>query len=227
MTAVNIIRQTAAVHILTDGEAYRADGTSAFRTAKVFPLLHLDAAVASRGSPLFAPTFAFRASTLAKTFDHLKALALALAMEVLETSKDAMAAAGGIEFDLAIAGFSETKGPNSYFICNHENHGAAVPPWEIVELSPLSLAPTSKAIDAELEKAFPNGVHPDQFNPVVDGLRVLEIQRAHPVPHAGGGFGIQAAVGAFAQLATITPGAITMKIIRRWPDEIGRPLAAG
>jgi hypothetical protein len=29
------------------------------------------------------------------------------------------------------------------------------------------------------------------------------------------------------QLTTITPDVITTKIIRRWPDEIGRPLAIG
>lgn len=224
MTAINIIRQKDAVHLVTDGAAYRADGTLHVKVQKVFPFTHLDAAMAWRGSPLLAPIFAAYASVKATSFDHLRSIARDMAMTALSETQDAIIGHGGdVEFDMAIAGWSETAGPSSYFLCNHDRY-ASISAWQIVDLGPISLAPTNDAIDTALAAAYPHGADPDQLDPVVDGLRILEIQRKHPVDHAGG-FGRVVAVGGFAQLTTIKPDAIEMKIIQRWPDEVGRPLA--
>jgi hypothetical protein len=218
MTAINIIRQSRAVHVLTDGAAYKADGTLHVRVQKAFPFLHLNAAMAWRGSPLLAPIFAVHASVKATSFDHLRSIARNTAITALSETQDAIKALGGdVEFDMAIAGWSETSGPSSYFLCNHGRHGGGVSAWEVIDLGPVSLAPTSDAINAELAGAYPNGANPDQLDPVIDGLRILEIQRKHPVDHAGD-FGTVRAVGGFAQLTTIKLGAIDMRIIRRWPE---------
>ena len=229
MTALNIIRQSSAVHILTDGAGYRPDGAMAFAMPKVFPLANLDAAVAGRGSPLFLVNFAIAATIKSGSFDRFKAIAIDLASAVFREVKAAMIASGeGSLFDLAVAGWSEAGGPSAYFITNNESYGATVPPWQIVESGPINLAPQNAAISAELEREFPNGADPDLFDPEVDGLRILEIQRRHPVTHSSGSaFADAKSVGAFAQLTTIRRGEITMKIIRRWPDEIGQPIARG
>lgn len=223
MTAINVIKQSAAVHVLTDGAGYRADGALAFRTQKVFPLAHLSAVIATRGAPLFAPIFAYHASVRADGFDNLKNLAAAIAREV---EGNALSQAGVVdkEFDLIIAGWSETSGPSSYALCNHARHHG-IPPWQVVDLGPISTSPQSEAIKAELDLAYPNGVTPSEFDPVVDGLRLLEIQRRHPVEHhwEAKGLRMQSAIGAFAQLTTITVDAITTRIIRHWPDQIGMP----
>jgi hypothetical protein len=209
---------------LTDGAAYRADGTLHLKVQKAFPLLHLDAAMAWRGSPLLAPIFAAHASVRATSFDHLRTIARDMAIKALSETEDAIKALGGdVEFDMAIAGWSETSGPCSYFLCNHDRHGG-VSAWQLIDLGAVSLAPTSDAINAELEAAYPNGVDPDRLDPVIDGLRIMEIQRKHKVDHTGN-FGTVRSVGVFAQLTTIKPDAIDMKIIHRWPDEVGRPIA--
>ena len=52
MIAVNIVRQSGALHMITDGAMYRpVDGIMLAAIQKVFPLVHLKAAVASRGNP--------------------------------------------------------------------------------------------------------------------------------------------------------------------------------
>ena len=227
MTAINVIRQSAVVNIVTDGAMYRPDGTLESRTQKIFPLAHLNAIIAGRGNPLFASSVGLLASIEASSFDHLKMLAISLANRTFsDIEKFLIASSAGSQFDLVIAGWSKVTGPDSYFICNHEHHGPAVKPWQIVELGPISLLPRSEGIDAELGKIFPEGVHPDDFDPVADGLRILEIQRAQPIEHHADGFGTQPGVGAFAQLTTITPDVITTRILHRWPDALGRPLAA-
>jgi len=225
MTAINVIKQYTSVSVITDGAGYRADGVLAFRVQKVFPLAHLNAVIATRGSPLFAPMFAYHASIRATEFDDLKRLAPEIAKE--ESSKASAAQPDtDSEFDLFIAGWSETSGPSGYVLCNHARHG--IQPWQAIDLGPINLSPHSEAIKAELDLAYPKGVAADDFDPVFDGLRGLEIQRKHPVEHHWEKHGLRAhaAVGAFAQLTTVTAEAITTKILRRWPDEIGEPLAS-
>jgi len=222
MTAINIIRQKAAVHVLTDGAGYSPDGTFTFRMQKVFPLAHLKAVIAVRGSPLFGPMFAHHASVRASGFEHLVSLTPAIAREEV----DKVPGRFEREFDLIIAGWSQACGPASVALCSHSRHGFE--PWQVIDLDVISLSPSSERITAELAVAYPKGVEPDDFDPIVDGLRVLEIQRQNPVEHAWESAGpvTQPAVGAFAQLTTVTADAITTRIIRRWPDEIGQPLGA-
>jgi hypothetical protein len=221
MTAINVIRQSGAVHVLTDGAGIDANGAVVLRTQKVFPLAHLNAVIACRGWPLFAACFAAQASIEASSFDQLKTIAVRLARSVIADAQHLMEASyAGAEFDLVIAGWSEGTGPNSYFLCSYE--GVGVAPWAVAELGEISLLPTNEAVNADLEAAFPNGVRPDDVDPAAVGLRILEIQRKHPT-----GRGLLRNVGAFAQLTTVTPDLITTRIIHRWPDELGRPLDGG
>ncbi|GJD74120.1 hypothetical protein [Methylobacterium goesingense] len=65
MSAVNIIRARDAVHMLTDGAAFDG-GKLAFTVAKVWPVPHLNAAIAMSGPWLQAPML-FADLTLAAT----------------------------------------------------------------------------------------------------------------------------------------------------------------
>jgi hypothetical protein len=49
MSAVIVIRQTDAVHLVCDGASYKPDGTLLGITAKGFALPHLNCAIAFRG----------------------------------------------------------------------------------------------------------------------------------------------------------------------------------
>jgi hypothetical protein len=221
MTAIIVILQSRAVHMLTDGAAILPGGALHFRAQKTFPILALSGAVAARGPAFLPVTFALHASIKADSFDKLKSISSLVARSALSETPGATTETA---FDLVIAGWSETAGPCAYLICNHERYGAKAPPWQVTELGPISLLPNDEAIAAELQVAFPKGANPDELDPVADGLRILEIQRKHTVDHAGD-FGTVRAVGGFAQLTTIKQDAIDMRIIRRWPDELGKVLA--
>ena len=121
MTAINVIRQKGAIHVLTDGAGYRADGTFAFTMQKVFPLAHVNAVIATRGPAVFGPMFAHHASVTASCFEHLVSLTPAIAREEI----DKVPASSEREFDLVIAGWSETGDPASIVLCNHDRNDFA------------------------------------------------------------------------------------------------------
>ena len=222
MTAINVIKQSNAVHVLTDGAGYNADGTLIAIANKVWPVAHLNLVLASRGSAYFAPLLAQHASAAAHSFDHLKSIMPALALELAGRFAPLMRMSElGSQFDLVVAGWSETSGPSSYFLCDHHQHGPSVEPWKPVDLGPISLLPQTAAMKVDLDHEFPNGADPDQFDSVKDGMCILEIQRRHPSEHGPAGSHMLRGVGMFAQL---TRGAIETKIIHRWPDEIGKPI---
>ena len=50
VSAVNVIRQQDAVHVLTDGAAFFEDGTVEFIGPKAFPLPHMNLVLALRGA---------------------------------------------------------------------------------------------------------------------------------------------------------------------------------
>jgi hypothetical protein len=68
---------------------------------------------------------------------------------------------------------------------------------------------------------------PEAFDPVRDGVRVMEAQRvasASPEMHAIGPLGVPQ-VGGFVQHTEITTHGIRTCIIHRWADEIGKHIA--
>src|ERR1700681_2777421 len=78
MSAINVIRQKSAVHVLTDGAAYSDAGDFEFSISRVWPLPQINAAIAVHGPPLFPAMVAtlFRAS--ASKYDELRDSAAAL-----------------------------------------------------------------------------------------------------------------------------------------------------
>src|SRR4051794_31260127 len=100
MTAINVIRQSNAVHVLTDGAGYKPDGTMGIHAIKAWPIAHLNAVLASRGSAYFVPLLATNAAAAAKSFDHLKSIISALASELAHDLAPLMQASGfGSDFD--------------------------------------------------------------------------------------------------------------------------------
>lgn len=224
MTAINIIRQSNAVHIISDGAAYNATtGELMCEGQKVWSIGHLKAAIAVRGSPLFAPHVAISASLIVRTFDELIERAVGIIRESFNGTQLAISLSGSTEFELYIAGWSETRGPMHYFICNHDQHPTAKP-WQLTDCGPnISLAPYNEEIGAELKRLFPVGRLPDRFDPTEDGLTVMEVQRRVPAEHRAGG--MFPAAGAFVQLTSITRDKIETAIIRRWPDVTGEKIS--
>lgn len=224
MTAINVIKQKGAIHLLSDGAGLQREGNLVARVNKVWPIPHLKAVFAGRGSPYFSIFIANYVSIAASCFDDINNILPEMAQTAAAEFKSMLErSAFGAVLDLFVVGWSEKNGPTGYFLCNHRGHGDVAMPWEVTELGGINLAPVSEPISADLKQGWPNGALPDDLDPVKDGLRMLEIQRTHPFDQNGDTDNpvMMRAVGAFAQLTTVTASAITTRIIHRWPDKIG------
>jgi hypothetical protein len=204
MTAVNVVRHADAVYILSDGAGFGPDGQPLALVSKVFPLPHLNAAITLRGQFPVLFLLASALSTVAiDTYDELKRLLPMIARQVGAGLGPVMASAA--EFDLIVAGFSETSGADSFGVFSHDRHG--LEPWRVHPFGELSVAPQSEEVQAFL-CSFPEGMAAKDFRPEVDGLRLLNVQRAT----AEGG----KIMGGFAQLTKVTRQAIETRVLERW-----------
>jgi len=224
MTAINVIRQKAAVHILTDGAAYSEAYDFAFGISKIWPLPHLNAAVAVRGPALFAALAAHVIAMSGTTYDEMKNCAGAALREAMPQFGDLGGLCShGPDFEVIVAGWSETQGADSYIVGSHGYH-SGVAPWTVVPLGEVSLLPGDPEIHHEFVKVFHLGTSAEDLDPARDGLRIMQIQRGANIKMPNGKSAL--IVGAFAQLTTITPGMITTRIVHRWSDVIGHKIAS-
>ena len=80
--------------------------------------------------------------------------------------------------------------------------------------------PAPDAMDA-IGWEIPNPI--ETFDPVLDGLKLLEAQRRTRRPLGRGPGAVFAhVVGGFAQHTVVTENGISSNVIHCWPDEIGR-----
>jgi hypothetical protein len=215
VTVINVIRHPGAVHVLTDGSATKANG-DVFGLSKVYLMPQLNAVMAIRGIVGPSVFMAAHFQEAAASYDELKANAVNAAWTFYQT-KIAFDDVSQIhEFEIIIAGISESTGPDSYFLCSNGCHG--LPPWKIQQLTEASLLPSNDAILRKFQARFPEGVTATDLDPVVDGIAAMEIQRqlAEPDDLAGG---LVNRPGSFVQLTTVTPTEISTRIIHRWPED--------
>ncbi|MGY2806391.1 hypothetical protein [Bradyrhizobium sp. USDA 4506] len=96
---------------------------------------------------------------------------------------------------------------------NNRRHGERRTRTDLAGFLPL---PCDRRLLGLIQERL-EGKHPDAIDPEVDGLAVLELQRANPHQEDGD----FCYVGGFAQLTTVTREAVTSRIIHRWPDKVG------
>jgi hypothetical protein len=225
MSTIDVIRQREAVHVITDGGAFAADGTLLFVGPKAWPMPNVNAVLAARGPKLFPPIMADYLGGIAHSYDEFKDRML----DAVTTYYNELRwlwnfCQQGPDFDLVVAGWSESIGPDSYLISSHEKYGT--PLWTIVPLGDVSLMPGDPEILERFHAAFPAGTTPDDIDPDRDGVRILEIQRDALVPTGRSGVAT-CNVRGFAQLCTVRPGSISTRILHRWHDEPAPLPAAG
>jgi hypothetical protein len=126
-----------------------------------------------------------------------------------------------LEMDIIVAGWSETRGPDSYLLRTLE--GTPTPAWQIIDTADVLLTPSSDAIFAEVGEVLG-----DQSRDLTDSeiIKVAELQRGYIEP-----MGLKQIptswVGGFLQVTTITEREISTRIIHRWNDRIGRKIEPG
>ncbi len=212
MTAINIITTPTAIHMITDGASYLADGTLGALSSKVYPLPHLNAVLAARGPHMFLP-LAGATLSMADSFD-------ALAAGLADAVRGVVDAWGGLltmcdigaDFDLVVAGFGEA-GPAAYVITSKERD--SVPAWEAHRLGPFVAMPWDAATEARVEHGLTLAEREGELDdPEGFLLRVVEAQR-HVEEDGRHG------VGRFAQVTVLDCQGISTRVVRRWGDVVG------
>jgi hypothetical protein len=209
MTALNVLRQSKAVHIVTDGGRWYGDGSSGPPGAKTWPLPHLNAIFAARGPALLGAGIVLDfINTAGASYDEMK---INIAGRVRAACNEFRARWTGpdtaIGLEIVVAGWSESKGADSFIMTNHSDRGT--PPFTIEDIREVLILPATQSILTEFEAGMPAGIASvDDLDAEREAVRILEIQRQEKMP-----------VGAFAQITTVTRECITTKILRRWPEQ--------
>lgn len=216
MTAINILVQSDAAHILTDGAGYNDQGTFVSVTPKVFCLPHLSAAVAVSGT---LPGMAAMMTTLGmeSSYDGLKKAAPDYLNAALIASSRVSTSDLASDIRLFVVGWSK-DGPDAYRVVTKGD--PSTPAWTVMPITGLAISPPEA--QAKLLPLFADK-DPDAIDPKVDGLRILEEQRRHrsKIPGTGQRLFI---VGGFGQLTSVRRDHITTEILHRWPDLVGKKI---
>jgi hypothetical protein len=119
-----------------------------------------------------------------------------------------------------VAGLSESRGPSAFVVrsddCPVQTH---LPAWQSVGTGWI-IQPGYDGMGGVHGASF----DVEAFDPVRDGIRIMEAQRVHIEPPPIGTGHPQ--VGGFIQHTEITADGIRTRIMHRWPDEVGRVIAA-
>lgn len=221
MTAINIIRQKNAVHMITDAAGYDERGVLLTIGPKAWPLPHLNAVFAARGPKLLSPLIADMLAQSATSYDALKG-------EFADIVISGCGRLGLVDdqapFQLAVAGWSESHGPDSYVLTNHPGQ-ADIKPWTVAQCGPISIAPSTEAMHAVFLEKVVGATAIDALDPETTALKLIALQRHAKVSVLNGSpDDLFFLVGGFAQITTVTPGGISTRILHRWPDKLGETI---
>lgn len=208
MTAVNIIRDTDSVHLITDGAGFRGNRVVAYGV-KVFPIPHLSTAIAVRGTATMAHRLWIDVSSAFATYGEMKAgIVELLHGKYVRRARWARSEFG---FEIAVAGWSDA-GPDAFALASG---GDA--PWTIQPVPRMMIAPAYSG-HAEI------GIRIDRDGWDIDRVATHVIDRQRNEPVKGFGGRILRGAGCFAQVTTITHAGIATRIVKRYPDKIGEPV---
>lgn len=207
MSVINVIKKHNAVYLLTDGGVWLDTGQLCAAVPKVLPLPHMNSALAWRGN--FVAGASIPMTMLlhgGATFDELKRWLrdhFRAYFEPMRAQLQALPGDNPDHLELILAGFNNFGSPEAWVVgtTDREHYKA----FELNELMPLAFAPSPP-------EYLCGEVFEGSFDPVKDGLKVMEWQRRQP--------GMTAA--AFAQLTTIEMTGISTRIIWRWQDRMER-----
>lgn len=208
MTAINIFRKSDRVVVVTDGLVHNE---SRDLTSKVVALPHLNAVIMSNGAMGVASMVALGASQ-AYGFDDLKLNFADLVRQCVDSYPDMMSPKSNSDFEVYVAGWSETLGPDFFWMPGH-NRRVNAKAFRRVDRDKQDLLfqPTTQSILLDIIKSW-QGRTVDQLDMDVEGPRVIEIQRKH----LNASFPDQ--IGGHALVTTITKHSIESHIAKRWPE---------
>jgi len=231
MSAINVIRQRQAVHIISDGAFCDSTGIVCDIGPNAFALSHLPAALAIRGSSHLMPFLVHRLSRECRSFDDVLSKIARTALEVHSSFPMAIGnlGYGSIEpdFDLVAVGWSKVRGaPASYLVSSQDRvvaKGITASAWQPLELPEVLIAPPI----AEKQIAATGWSVPysaESFRPELDGVALLKAQRLslRELDPRSGMRGQVHVVGGFIQITSVSSQGVSSNVTHWWPDEVGR-----
>ncbi|RJG51807.1 hypothetical protein D0Z70_22520 [Sphingobium terrigena] len=232
MSAIVILQQTDAIHLITDGATYRDDGTVLEIRSKVTPLPAANCALAMRGGTWACQPLA-AALSLCGSFDEIA--------EVLPDVVAGMTATYEIyfgdrpshpkHFEIVIAGWSDNMDRMVAAVAltrqrNDPDDPTGFSTFDIYEPGTLFVPGqgcTIPAIDIEatLGRSLTTQADIDALDPGMDGFTLHAAQRREPGLYRGRAAYI---IGGFAELTTVTRHGIESQVIHEWPDAVGQKI---
>ncbi len=233
MSSLTIIQQKDAVHLITDAAHYDMEGVVCSIASKVEELPNSGCVFALRGASYATIPLRFLLSRL-RSLDAVTNALPGIISVIDGTFDDLTAGQAQPEqrhFEVTVAGWSdrmqslvvgiattyEPSDPNDPLGFSFQpGYETGVPFYAppAVMIPPVDFP---HAIGREIETQEDI----DSLDPAVDGLAMFEAQRRYPALFAGD---VQYLVGGFAELTTVRREGVTRRILKEWPDEVGRPL---
>ncbi|KQP53034.1 hypothetical protein [Methylobacterium sp. Leaf106] len=202
MTAINVVKQSEYVYVITDGAAFQG-GHFAGSCPKVWQMPHLHAVIAAAGPQLLAPILFQEIALSATSYDELKATILDTVRTAIDRAKPLMDRMPDPRWLIAVAGRSETTGLDAFVFHDDER----IPlPWEIQTVEDIAMHPAGPDVVEGVHEIVSSREALEDFDPMTDSVRLLDLQRRNPA-HG---------IGAFAQLTTISHWDIRTRLIHRW-----------
>ncbi|MCK1401967.1 hypothetical protein IVB45_17810 [Bradyrhizobium sp. 4] len=227
MTAINIIVKADCAHVFTDGAFYSSAGILTHVGQKCFTLPTMDSALVIRGRCDVMPLLINEIDKRCSDFDSVveevaSALQAVTTMAAVVMPEVLHAGAFDPAFELWLIGYSTSRRAfETYILPTHDYHAGLIA-WQVGKVEGSICAPAPTA-DAARAAGLTEQVGLDAFDPAVDGLKLLEIQRLVPsafdMRHPAK---VGCIVGGLAQLTTITREGIFTKVLKRWPDRVGQ-----
>lgn len=227
MSAFLSVVKRGSIEVIADGIGFDEGGIVREMKSKIESLGDMPGVVVGRGHLVVLRTFAEVARTNCRTFDDVIANYTAIMMEVVRIG---FASLGKrlANHEIFLAGWSEAHDrPETYWEGMHRA-------WEgadgfLRDGGAAFWAGPLQGKDAFLARfgdgdGYLNPERLETFNAETDGLNALETMRQEKVPLVIGdpnsvvGHG----VGGFAEHVTVTRTGVDRRIIRVWPDEVGR-----
>lgn len=212
MTAVNILLGKTECFIITDGAGTipktvdgRRQKTLWIKLPKVFPVPHLGLAMVFRGRGAMMQSFFSKASRARTVEDLRERLPIELRRRFGLLVK---LFPWAFDFELTIAGVSDGK-PYAFTIAATSRCG-----WKPFTVNEIDGAVFSPALrDESVANGWWLATQARSQSSLIDiASSILEHQRYSGI------------VGGFGQLTIVSQYGISSKIIKRWPDEYGKPL---
>jgi hypothetical protein len=209
MTALNVVCLADSVHLVSDGAACDGDGRLAALFHKVTPLPHLNLAIGVRGVRAAAIMAVDTISVGATSYDDLRSRVAKILKDYLGPVAPAWEKQLGqdaLKFEVVVAGWSESRGPAAFVMATSDlNDAHGLPAWTPVDVPGAYFSPSNEQLSADFARI--------QLS--FDDATAVELVRRQRAMDR---------VGSFVQLTTVRREGIETRILKRWPDVIGKTI---